>query len=179
MSCQLLQHHVRLSPATLETGSNLMQSTLQSWLNLLCQMLPHVTTALAWQSIDEDSNLDDPNQEQSLQEEPSQESPGHKERVLVTWPVNTVFPDELSSAAKMAEEQQAPVVVSREDGLVMARPLTLDGAAFGEKSLLDFRLFTNSLAALKKDSIVLNVGSAVIMPEVFLKALTIVRNLDR
>ena len=62
---------------------------------------------------------------------PSQESPDHKERVLVTWPANTVFPDELSSAAKMAEEQQAPVVISREDGLVMARPLTLNGAAFG------------------------------------------------
>ncbi len=53
----------------------------------------------------------------------------------------------------------------------------LDGAAFGEKSLLDFQLFTNALTQLKKDSIVLNVGSAVIMPEVFLKALTVVRNL--
>jgi hypothetical protein len=54
----------------------------------------------------------------------------------------------------------------------------LDGAAFGEKSLLDFQLFTHSLTGLKKDSIVFNVGSAVIMPEVFLKALTVVRNLE-
>jgi hypothetical protein len=53
----------------------------------------------------------------------------------------------------------------------------LDGPAFGEKSLLDFQIFTHSLTKLKKDSIVLNVGSAVIMPEVFLKALTVVRNL--
>ena len=53
----------------------------------------------------------------------------------------------------------------------------LDGAAFGEKSLTDFQVFTHSLAKLKEGSIVLNVGSAVIMPEVFLKALTVVRNL--
>lgn len=53
----------------------------------------------------------------------------------------------------------------------------LDGEAFGEKSLLDFQVFTHSLTKLKEGSIVLNVGSAVILPEVFLKALTVVRNL--
>jgi hypothetical protein len=53
----------------------------------------------------------------------------------------------------------------------------LSGEAFGNKSLIDFQIFTNSLTHLQKDSIVLNIGSAVILPEVFLKALTIVRNL--
>lgn len=53
----------------------------------------------------------------------------------------------------------------------------LDGAAFGEKSLLDFQLFTHSVSHLTAGSIVINVGSAVILPEVFLKALTVVRNL--
>jgi hypothetical protein len=53
----------------------------------------------------------------------------------------------------------------------------LNGAAFGEKSLLDFQIFTHSLSRLSENSIVLNIGSAVILPEVFLKALTIVRNL--
>ena len=53
----------------------------------------------------------------------------------------------------------------------------LDGAAFGEKSLLDFRHFAHSLTHLEEGSIVINVGSAVILPEVFLKALTVVRNL--
>ncbi|MFZ0391643.1 MAG: hypothetical protein WAN36_14375 [Calditrichia bacterium] len=53
----------------------------------------------------------------------------------------------------------------------------LDGAAFGEKALLDFRLFSQSLSKLSEDAVVVNAGSAVIMPEVFLKALTIVRNL--
>jgi hypothetical protein len=52
-----------------------------------------------------------------------------------------------------------------------------NGAAFGEKSLLDFQVFSNSLSKLKKGSIVCNIGSAVILPEVFLKALTVVRNL--
>ena len=52
-----------------------------------------------------------------------------------------------------------------------------DGSIFGEKSLLDFQLFSNSLSTLKKGSIICNIGSAVILPEVFLKALTIVRNL--
>jgi hypothetical protein len=55
---------------------------------------------------------------------------------------------------------------------------SLDGPAFGEKALLDFQVFTNSVSKLKSGSIVLNIGSAVILPEVFLKALTIVRNLN-
>ncbi len=53
----------------------------------------------------------------------------------------------------------------------------LDGAAFGEKALVDFQIFAHSLSRLTEGAIVLNVGSAVIMPEVFLKALTVVRNL--
>ncbi len=53
----------------------------------------------------------------------------------------------------------------------------LDGAAFGEKALIDFQIFAHSLSQLSEGAIVLNVGSAVIMPEVFLKALTVVRNL--
>ncbi len=53
----------------------------------------------------------------------------------------------------------------------------LDGAAFGEKALLDFQLFTHSVTKLVEGSVLLNVGSAVILPEVFLKALTVARNL--
>ena len=40
----------------------------------------------------------------------------------------------------------------------------------------DFRLFTSIVAALDK-GVYLNVGSAVILPEIFLKATTLVRNL--
>jgi len=54
---------------------------------------------------------------------------------------------------------------------------SVDGAAIGDTSWTDFQIFTNTLSLLDKNSIVLNIGSAVIMPEVFLKALTVVRNL--
>lgn len=53
----------------------------------------------------------------------------------------------------------------------------VNGQAFGEKSWIDFKVFTNSISHVTKGSLVLNIGSAVIMPEVFLKALTVVRNL--
>ena len=53
----------------------------------------------------------------------------------------------------------------------------VDGEAFGKKSVIDFEIFAHSLSKLKKGSMVLNIGSAVILPEVFLKALTVVRNL--
>ena len=52
-----------------------------------------------------------------------------------------------------------------------------DGAAIGEASLRDFRIFTQSVSGLGSGGVVLNLGSAVIMPEVFLKALSVVRNL--
>ena len=53
---------------------------------------------------------------------------------------------------------------------------TMDGAATGELTFRDFRSFCETCKGLSK-GVVLNVGSAVIMPEVFLKALTVARNL--
>ncbi len=53
----------------------------------------------------------------------------------------------------------------------------VDGAAVGDTSLTDFQVFSNSVSKLDSNSIVMNIGSAVIMPEVFLKALTVARNL--
>jgi hypothetical protein len=52
-----------------------------------------------------------------------------------------------------------------------------DGAAIGDTSHRDFRRLAASLDRLDDGGVVLNLGSAVIMPEVFLKALTIARNL--
>ena len=54
---------------------------------------------------------------------------------------------------------------------------TADGAAIGETSHRDFRRLAASLPALHDGGVVLNLGSAVVMPEVFLKALTIARNI--
>jgi hypothetical protein len=49
------------------------------------------------------------------------------------------------------------------------------GAALGEGSLRDFRYFVSNVAKLK-EGVYLNCGSAVILPEVFLKAVAIARN---
>jgi hypothetical protein len=53
-----------------------------------------------------------------------------------------------------------------------------DGAAIGATSHRDFRRLAHGLVGLHAGGVVLNIGSAVIMPEVFLKALTIARNLN-
>ncbi len=52
-----------------------------------------------------------------------------------------------------------------------------DGAAIGDTGHRDFRRLAAALPALHDGGVVVNVGSAVIMPEVFLKALTVARNL--
>ena len=52
-----------------------------------------------------------------------------------------------------------------------------NGAAIGAASFTDFRLLTALVPDLEGGGVVLNLGSAVILPEVFLKALTIARNL--
>jgi hypothetical protein len=54
---------------------------------------------------------------------------------------------------------------------------TADGAAIGDCSMRDFRILCNNLIELNDGGVFLNFGSAVIMPEVFLKAVTVVRNL--
>ncbi|HSH45101.1 MAG TPA: hypothetical protein VK966_04565 [Longimicrobiales bacterium] len=53
----------------------------------------------------------------------------------------------------------------------------VDGAAIGDTSHRDFRRLAGSLAGLE-GGVALNLGSAVIMPEVFLKALTVSRNIN-
>ena len=49
------------------------------------------------------------------------------------------------------------------------------GAALGEGSLRDFRYFVSNVARLER-GVYLNCGSAVVLPEVFLKAVALVRN---
>ncbi|MBT4484310.1 MAG: hypothetical protein HOC71_11620, partial [Candidatus Latescibacteria bacterium] len=51
-----------------------------------------------------------------------------------------------------------------------------DGAVIGETSHIDFRKFTGHVARLE-GGVYINLGSAVILPEVFLKALSAVRNI--
>jgi hypothetical protein len=54
-----------------------------------------------------------------------------------------------------------------------------NGAAIGDTSHRDFRRLADVVKSLHDGGVVLNLGSAVIMPEVFLKALTIARNLGQ
>ncbi len=54
---------------------------------------------------------------------------------------------------------------------------TADGAALGATSHRDFLRLAGSLPDIDQGGVVMNWGSAVIMPEVFLKALTVARNL--
>ncbi|MBI2101422.1 hypothetical protein HYT53_02325 [Candidatus Woesearchaeota archaeon] len=51
-----------------------------------------------------------------------------------------------------------------------------DGAAIGKTSYHDFKVFAESVSRLE-GGVIINAGSAVVLPEVFLKALTIARNL--
>ena len=51
----------------------------------------------------------------------------------------------------------------------------VSGAALGEASMLDFRILCSVIASLAH-GIWWNIGSAVVMPEVFLKAVSVVRN---
>jgi hypothetical protein len=53
---------------------------------------------------------------------------------------------------------------------------SMNGAATGELSFRDFRTLCDVVSELTDDGVVLNFGSAVILPEVFLKALTVARN---
>jgi hypothetical protein len=51
-----------------------------------------------------------------------------------------------------------------------------DGAALGATSYRDFHYLTETVASLR-GGVLLNIGSAVLLPEVFLKALTVANNL--
>jgi hypothetical protein len=50
--------------------------------------------------------------------------------------------------------------------------------AIGETTHRDFRLLCSMVRGLDKGGVYLNVGSAVVLPEVFLKAVSVVRNLE-
>ena len=78
-----------------------------------------------------------------------------------------------------AAERGVPVTVHATVGAdIIHQHPTADGAALGATSHRDFKRFAASLPALHDGGVVLNLGSAVVMPEVFLKALTVARNLS-
>jgi hypothetical protein len=61
--------------------------------------------------------------------------------------------------------------------MTISKHPNFDGAATGKATYDDFKILLVSVGKLE-GGVVLNVGSAVILPEVFLKALSTVRNLE-
>ena len=77
-----------------------------------------------------------------------------------------------------ALEMNVPVTVHAAIGTdIIHQHPAANGAALGDTSFRDFRRLAGSVPSLHDGGVLLNLGSAVIMPEVFLKALTVARNL--
>jgi deoxyhypusine synthase len=88
-------------------------------------------------------------------------------------------PDHASkSLLHAAYEAGVPVTVHVAIGtdIVHIHP-TADGASIGQTTLRDFRLLCSLVRELDSGGVYLNLGSAVVLPEVFLKTVTVVRNL--
>ena len=86
------------------------------------------------------------------------------------------FPHRDISIPAAGYRLQVPVTVHVAIGqdIVHEHP-NYDGAAFGESSYTDFLIFTESVARLD-GGVFLNIGTAVMGPEVYLKALAMARN---
>jgi hypothetical protein len=78
-------------------------------------------------------------------------------------------------AAAFREGIPATVHVAIGTDIIHMHP-SCSGAATGEASLADFHLFARQVAALD-NGVFINLGSAVLLPEVFLKAYSLARNL--
>ncbi|HEX7336863.1 MAG TPA: hypothetical protein VF252_06620 [Gemmatimonadales bacterium] len=90
-----------------------------------------------------------------------------------------LLPGAEASILLAAHRRDVPVTVHAAIGAeITHQHPTADGAAVGATSHRDFRRLAGSLPDLHQGGVVLNLGSAVIMPEIFLKALTVARNLD-
>ena len=90
--------------------------------------------------------------------------------------INAPYTDYSLLAAGIHYDVPITVHVAIGTDIIHQHP-TANGAAIGEASFTDFRLLTEMITHLEGGGVVLNFGSAVILPEVFLKALTIARNL--
>ena len=89
------------------------------------------------------------------------------------------LPGRDASVLLAAHRHDVPITVHAAIGAeIIHQHPSADGAALGATSHRDFRRLAGSLPALDGGGAVLNLGSAVVLPEVFLKALTIARNLD-
>jgi len=87
-------------------------------------------------------------------------------------------PHREDSLLAVCAERNIPVTVHVAVGTdIIHQHPSADGAVIGEATFTDFRLFTSIVSELGDGGVYLNIGSAVLLPEVFLKALSIAQNL--
>lgn len=74
-------------------------------------------------------------------------------------------------------EQNIPITihVALGNDIIHMHP-SCDGGAIGQGSYTDFLKFVDNLTKMEQGGVYLNIGSAVVLPEVFLKAVSMVRN---
>jgi hypothetical protein len=93
-------------------------------------------------------------------------------RLVATRTVPFASASVLAAAARLAIPITVHVAIGTD--IIHMHP-TASGAAIGEGSLRDFRYFVSNVARLER-GVYLNCGSAVVLPEVFLKAIALARN---
>lgn len=103
------------------------------------------------------------------------------------WGLGAALADDLASRTDHRHPELSLLLASRRLGVPLTVHVAIgsdiihqhpeaDGAAIGETSYADFLHLVKAVSGLDGGGAVLNVGSAVLMPEVFLKALTMCRN---
>ncbi|HKH83459.1 MAG TPA: hypothetical protein VKA25_07230, partial [Gemmatimonadales bacterium] len=103
---------------------------------------------------------------------------GMGEALAVTLSQRTPLPGAEASILVSTQQHGVPITVHAAIGAeIIHQHPAADGGAIGATSHRDFRRLAGSIPDLHQGGVVLNLGSAVLMPEVFLKALTIARNL--
>lgn len=94
--------------------------------------------------------------------------------------LDRLAPEEHASASLLLQAWRARVPVTVHVAVGTDTPHThpaVNAAALGSATHHDFRLFCTLAAALNDGGVYINAGSSVVMPEVFLKAVSCVRNL--
>lgn len=94
--------------------------------------------------------------------------------------LDRLAPEAHAAASLLLQAWRARVPVTVHVAIGTDTPHThpaADAGALGQATHHDFRLFCSLVAALNDGGVYINAGSAVVMPEVFLKAVSCVRNL--
>ena len=89
---------------------------------------------------------------------------------------NAPFPEQSLLAQSYKLEIPYTLHIALGTDIVHQHP-SADGSAIGETSLRDFKILARTVSKIGDGGVVLNFGSAVMLPEVFLKCLSVARNL--